>query len=245
MNLRSIPRGLWLFAGLAVVALVVHALGGTRPIAPTPHVSHPRTPIRQHHPRSTAPAPVPTSPAPTVPLAVRTRQAVAALVAAGGPKEALWVAAAPAPSGTWWALAPTPDAQGHWWFGVETHGTWRWGSVTATQSLPSWWPLAPRRVLADAQQLQSGQLNPSADVGTIPWDTVTGLVGAPACWSLQPQPGSRDVSLNVVLPSRAYPTTVGYEIVSTWTPQNEVSGAGNLNGIVAMHAAPATWCAPA
>ena len=243
MTLRSIPRGIWIFLGLVVVALIVHGLGLGGRSTGTRVGRHPPTGTTRrsaHH----AARPAPPRPAPVVPLAVRTRQAAAALLAAGGPKEALWIAAAPAPVGTWWALAPTPDAQGRWWFGVETHGAWRWGSVTATQSLPAWWPLAPRRVLADAQELQTGQLNPSADVGTVPWDSVTGLVNAPACWSLQPQYHSRDVSVNVVLPSRAYPTTVGYEVTTTWTPQNTVSGAANLNGIVALTTPPATWCAP-
>ena len=242
-RMRSIPRGIWMFIGLVVAALIFHAVAPGRP--PTPVARHTATPSPRRSPPHAARKAAPATPGPAaVSLAVRTRQAAAALAAAGGPKETLWIAAAPAPPDTWWALAPTPDAQGRWWFGVESHGTWRWGSVTATQPLPGWWPLAPRRVLADAQELQSGQPNPSADVGAIPWDTVTGLVGAPACWSLQPQPGSRDISLNVVLPSRVYPN-VGYEIVSTWTPQNEVSGAANLNGIVAIHAPPATWCAPA
>lgn len=246
MNLRSIPRGLWLFAGLAVVALVVHAMEGPpAPQATGRPTSRTARGAFHHGTRAKAPthAPSPRS-TPTVPLAVRTQQAVAALTAAGGPKEALWIAAAPAPAGTWWALAPTPDAQGRWWFGVETHGTWRWGSVTETQSLPFWWPLAPRRVLADAQDLQYGQTNPSAIGGTIPWDTITGLVNPPACWSLQAQYHSRDVSLNVVLPSRAYPTTVGYEVTTTWTPLNEQSGAANLTGIVALQGSPSTWCVP-
>jgi hypothetical protein len=242
-RMPNLPRGIWIFVGLVVAALILHAVAPGR--APTAVGSHHRSHSsrRSSHHAARKTSPTPPGPA-AVPLVVRTRQAVAALVAAGGPKEALWVAAAPAPSGTWWALAPTPDAQGRWWFGVETQGQWRWGSVTATQSLPSWWPLAPRRVLADAQQLQSGQTNPSADVEAIPWDTITGLVNPPACWSLQTQYHSRDVSVNVVLPSRAYPTTVGYEVTTTWTPQNAQTGVANLTGIVALHAAPATWCAP-
>lgn len=242
-RMPSLPRGIWMFIGLVVAALIFHAVVPGR--APTAVGRPTATPSPRRSPPHAARKTPPATPGPAaVSLAVRTRQAAAALVAAGGPKESLWMAAAPAPSGTWWALAPTPDAQGRWWFGVESRGTWRWGSVTATQSLPSWWPLAPRRVLADAQDLQYGQTNPSAIGGTTPWDTVTGVVNPPACWSLQAQDGSRDVSVNVVLPSRAYPTTVGYEVTTTWTPQNEQSGAANLTGIVALHAAASTWCAP-
>lgn len=241
-RLRRLPRGLWVFAGLVVVAFLVHSVGGPSR-APVPTVPPPAS---AHHRRATPPpsSPPSTGSSAAVPLAVRTQQALTALTAAGGPHETLWVVAAPAPSGAWWALAPTPDAQGRWWFGVDTVGTWRWAGVSEAQSLPAWWPLAPRRALADAQALQYGQLNPSATGGATPWDSVTGLVNAPACWSLQPQYHSTTVSLNVVLPSRTYPTTVGYEVSTIWTPQNEQSGTANLTGVVPLAAAPATWCAP-
>lgn len=167
--IRRVPLVLWLFAVLVVATLVGPHVGallpGAPPVNPTAHapVSR-RARRRQADSQSHIPPP----------------SAAAALRAAGGPVAVVQTVAAPGRPGVQWALDPLPAA-GRWWFGVQTHSVWRWAGVAATEPLPRWWPLAPRRVLADAAALQDGAPLAGPTVGAAPWNTVTGHVGAPLC----------------------------------------------------------------